>query len=229
MAIRTGEELAAICKNIAKKYKTLYVHGCFGAPMTEENKQYYLTNTSYNRQSDRQKLIKAASADTFGFDCVCMIKGVLWGWTGSKNQKYGGAVYNSNNVPDLGSNQIITVCKDISTNFSEIAVGELLWMTGHVGIYIGDGLAVECSPAWKNGVQITSVNCYKSGYNRRNWSKHGKLPYVSYPAKLKPIETVAAEVLAGKWGNGLARKNALIAAGYDYAVVQKKVNELLAK
>lgn len=43
----------------------------------------------------------------------------------------------------------------------------------------------------------------------------------------KSIEEVAKEVIAGKWGNGTARRTALINAGYDYAKVQAKVNELL--
>jgi GH25 family lysozyme M1 (1,4-beta-N-acetylmuramidase) len=46
---------------------------------------------------------------------------------------------------------------------------------------------------------------------------------------LKTIEEIAQEVLEGKWGNGDARKQKLIAAGYDYNKVQKKVNELLSK
>ena len=41
------------------------------------------------------------------------------------------------------------------------------------------------------------------------------------------IETVAREVISGKWGNGTIRKQRLTAAGYDYAAVQRKVNELL--
>ena len=43
----------------------------------------------------------------------------------------------------------------------------------------------------------------------------------------KSVETVAKEVLAGKWGNGEDRKKRLQAAGYDYGVVQAKVNELV--
>ena len=38
---------------------------------------------------------------------------------------------------------------------------------------------------------------------------------------------IAKEVIAGKWGNGDARKKALTKAGYDYEAIQKKVNELL--
>ncbi len=38
---------------------------------------------------------------------------------------------------------------------------------------------------------------------------------------------IAKEVIAGKWGNGSARKTALTKAGYDYSAVQKIVNKLL--
>lgn len=40
----------------------------------------------------------------------------------------------------------------------------------------------------------------------------------------KSNEEIAAEVLAGKWGNGTDRKNRLTAAGYDYAAIQAIVN-----
>jgi N-acetylmuramoyl-L-alanine amidase len=43
----------------------------------------------------------------------------------------------------------------------------------------------------------------------------------------KSTDEIAREVIAGKWGNGSARKSALAAAGYDYAAVQARVNELL--
>ena len=41
------------------------------------------------------------------------------------------------------------------------------------------------------------------------------------------METVAKEVIAGKWGNGEDRKKRLQAAGCDYGAVQAKVNELV--
>lgn len=43
----------------------------------------------------------------------------------------------------------------------------------------------------------------------------------------KSIDTIAREVIRGDWGNGQDRKNRLIAAGYNYDVIQKRVNELL--
>lgn len=192
--IKTGKELATACLNVANNYKTLYVMGCFGAPMNAANKERYCQNHSYNQQTVRQVMIKAATSDTFGFDCVCLIKGLLWGWDGNAGKTYGGASYCSNGVPDIGADQIINKCMDVSTDFSKIAVGELLWMSGHVGIYIGDGKAVECTPAWKNGVQVTDVLNVKSGTGHK-WTKHGKLPYVKYDASATPAVTTSTSAI----------------------------------
>lgn len=182
MTIKTAAELAAACKDVAKNYKTLYIMGCFGAPMTASNKDRYIRNHSYNQQTTRTAMIKSAGENVFGFDCVNLIKGLLWGWSGDKTKTYGGAKYGSNGVPDTNANGLIKLCKGVSTDFSKISVGEAVWMDGHVGIYIGDGLAVECTPAWSNCVQITAVHNIgkKAGYNGRKWTKHGRLPWVTY-------------------------------------------------
>ena len=50
--------------------------------------------------------------------------------------------------------------------------------------------------------------------------------YASKATKKKSVETIAKEVLAGKWGNGLVRQTKLIAAGYNYKEVQAMVNTL---
>lgn len=227
------QELVQILKRIATAYKTLYVMGCFGAPMNDTNKKRYCNNHEYNRKPERQAMIKAASADTFGFDCVCLIKGVLWGWSGDTSKTYGGATYNSNGVPDTSADGMIRFCQNVSTDFSNIVPGEAVWLSGHIGIYIGDGLAVECTPKWKNCVQITAVANIGSvaGYQSRRWTKHGKLPYVEYSAQTekKTIDEIAKEVIAGMWGNGVARKQLLTEAGYDYRAVQDKVNALMTR
>jgi len=173
-------------KNIANDYKTLYVMGCFGAPMNATNKKRYTSNNAYNKQPSRTKMINNASSDTFGFDCVNLLKGIFWGWNGDKKKTYGGATYNSNGVPDVNANSMYkNYCKGHSTNFKKIEVGEFLWMEGHIGVYIGNGLAVECTPAWKNKVQITAVGNIgkKKGYNTRVWSGHGKSVFLDYDVK----------------------------------------------
>lgn len=180
--IKTARELAQAAFDVARNYKTLYVMGCFGAPMTQSNKNRYINSYSFNRKDERKPKIQAASVDTFGFDCVCFIKGLLWGWKGDASQVYGGAQYKANGVPDMGADQMIAVCKDVSTDFSNIQVGEAVWLPGHIGIYVGDGAAVEATYADKDGVQIQAVLPMGQipGMPSTNWLKHGKLPWVSY-------------------------------------------------
>lgn len=202
--VKTNKQLVEKCIDIAKNYKTLYVMGGIGYRLTEANKTRAINNGAhgaYNAKSTRKKMINAADADTWAFDCVCLIKSVLWGWKGDYNATYGGAEYTSNGVPDINADQMINVCNNVSTNFSKIAVGEAVWCKGHIGVYIGDGLAVECTPAWDNCVQITACNCDKKGYNRRNWTKHGYLPYVSYEKAEKAPENANNETK----GNGTMR------------------------
>lgn len=47
------------------------------------------------------------------------------------------------------------------------------------------------------------------------------------PVTRKNPDELASEVLNGQWGNGVERQKRLSAAGYDYSVVQEKVNRLL--
>lgn len=184
--IKTGMELAAAAKKIAANSKTLYVMGCFGAPLTSANKTRYTSNHSYNKQSSRTVKINAASANTFGFDCVGLIKGLLWGWSGDAAKTYGGAKYITNGVHDINADSMISRCSGVSTNFSNIEIGEVVWMPGHIGIYIGDNKVVESTPSWDDGVQITTLgNISKTG-TYRVWKKHGKLPYINYTKQWKP-------------------------------------------
>ena len=171
-------------------------------------------------------MINAATADTFGFDCVCLIKGLLWGWCGDATQVYGGAAYKSNGVPDISDSGMIAACSDVSTDFSRIEVGEMVWMKGHCGVYVGNGLAVECTPKWENKVQITACNCSKAGYNRRDWTKHGKLPYVEYTAEQQTVTDTNKEegfemklntIKKGSTGGQVAAMQAML-IGFGYSV-----------
>lgn len=206
----TAAELADKALDIAEHYKTLYVMGCFGAPMTPANKTRYCANHEYNRNPARVKMIEAASEDTFGFDCVCLIKGILWGWSGDKSRTYGGAGYAVNGVPDIGADTMIRACSEVSTDFSKIVKGAVVWLEGHIGVYIGGGLAVECTPKWANCVQVTAVANIgqKAGYNSRKWTKWGKLPYVSYTAAATPAPTPAtpAPSTGGKTIGGMTEE-----------------------
>ena len=183
MAVMKAIDMVNKCKDIANNYKTLYVYACFGSPMTQRNKERYSNNCDYNRQPSRKTKIMSASTDTFGFDCVNLLKGVLWGWNGNVNATYGGAVYGSNGVPDTNANGMFQdYCYNKTNDFSNIEVGEFVWMSGHIGIYVGDNLVVECTPIWKDGVQFTGLGNHggKAGYNTRTWTSHGKSQFLDY-------------------------------------------------
>lgn len=49
------------------------------------------------------------------------------------------------------------------------------------------------------------------------------------PSVKKSNEEIAREVIAGKWGNGNARKSKLTKAGYDYEAIRKLVNQMMNK
>ena len=188
--VMTAKQFVETAKKIADKYTTLYVMGCFGAPMTPSNKQRYTTNCAYNRKPARTAMINAANANTFGFDCVNLIKGILWGWSGDRSAIYGGAKYASNGVPDVNADQIMNYCTGVSTDFSKIEAGEIVHLTGHVGIYVGNGLVVECTPAWNNNVQYSALGNKgsKAGYHTRTWKNHGKLKFLDFsvPVPVNP-------------------------------------------
>ena len=190
MSMKVNDFLAMVKK--ACDVKTLYVMGGFGAPAGYgRNRTRYSTNNSYNKQPERAALIKAASDNTFFFDCVGLCKGVLWGWYGDASRVYGGAGYAENGVPDYDAKgMMFNGCTEQSKDFSNIVPGEFLWLDGHCGIYIGNGLCAESSPKWKDGVQITAVLNIgkKSGYNGRTWTYHGRLKYVDY-SDVKPDPT----------------------------------------
>ena len=126
----------------------------------------------------------------WNFDCVILVKAILWGWNGNKNHPHGGAIYGSNGVYDDGANEIINRCKNVSNDFKNISVGELLWMQGHVGVYIGNGQVIECTAAWDKKVQYSSIGSNgersRNGIRKGSWLKHGKLPYIEYEEPSNP-------------------------------------------
>ena len=134
--VMNATEFVNKLRNIESNYKTLYVMGGVGDYLTASKKKYYLTDedtSDYNKKAVRVKMINAASSDTVAFDCVGLIKGVLWGWDGSKKKSHGGAKYKSNGVPDLGADNMFKQCEDVSADFSDVEIGEAVWTNGHIG------------------------------------------------------------------------------------------------
>lgn len=74
-----------------------------------------------------------------------------------------------------------------------------------------------------------NLDLNKAYISAASWNKlAGKAKKTSASTTVKKsVNTLAKEVLAGKWGNGTDRKNRLTKAGYDYNKVQAAVNKLV--
>lgn len=92
----------------------------------------------------------------------------------------------------------------------------------------------------ESGYMVVTEGNYSNAVKKRTISLNGRYirgfitpkydaGTVTDPPKTggKSLSEVAREVIAGQWGNGDARKNALAAAGYVYKDVQAEVNRIL--
>ena len=217
--IMTVEAFIKILKSIEKNYKTVYVYGAIGQLVTNsllnDRAKQYPSFYTINRMAILRKF---TNKGYFGFDCVNLIKSVLWGWNGDKTKTYCGAKYASNTVPDVSADGFIQLCIDVSRNFKNIKIGEAVWRAGHIGVYIGNGLVIECSPRWKNRVQITCCANVKSvaGYNKRTWTKHGKIPWLIYGS------SQVANYFSACDKNETSIVDALQESGFDSSIVARK-------
>ena len=149
-----------------------YWYGCFGqkgtaALLTAKARQYptmYTTSRVYNCR--KQYGVKV-------HDCVGLIKGYLWCDSNTDDtpkyvaaqDKSAGGMYNAckirgymNTMPDIP--------------------GILVFLPGHVGVYIGGGYVVEAS-GFSKGVIKTKL----AG---RGWERWGKCPYITYTGAETP-------------------------------------------
>lgn len=111
----------------------------------------------------------------------------------------------------------------------------------HTAMYCGNGREVQASinekgtatggkPGDQTGREflIRSYRNYPWNCVLRYTAESSALAAPTSNNNKKSVEQIAAEVLAGKWGNGNDRKNRLTAAGYDYAAVQAVINKKVA-
>lgn len=172
------------------KTKTAYMWGTYGRPITtaliDAKKKQYPKQYTDSRVARLRALV---GQGYHAWDCVGLIKGILWGWDGKNRVKY--AV---NGVPDADTKGMMRRCTHRSTDFSKILPGCIMYKPGHVGIYIGNGLAVEATSAWDSKVMVTAVSNIgrKSGYKRKSWTEHGRLPWIDYQEEtiMKKVEVI---------------------------------------
>ena len=137
-----------------------------------------------------------------------------WGNGDDRKKKLEAAGYNYNEVQTEVNKQLnasssdnaTSAKKDISVIAKEVIAGK-----------------------WGNG-DDRKKNLEAAGYNYTEVQSevNKQLGSSVKTSNGKSIDTIAKEVIAGKWSDGVERKKKLEAAGYDYNAVQNRVNQLLS-
>lgn len=179
----TNKQLVAYCQQVYDA-SWVYWYGTCGYKCTEslyasKAKQYPAHYTS-DRASGYKADIKAGRMCA---DCVGMIKSFFWkgGDINGKN------VYASNHCPDVSADGMIKLCKESGpiANMPDVP-GLVVWKSGHIGVYIGDGYTIE--------MRGFAYDCVKRKVSAGPWTKWGKLPasMLEYSDMDKPTDAFMA-------------------------------------
>lgn len=110
-------------------------------------------------------------------------------------------------------------------DWNDNGVGDNKGYADHIGIVesVSNGVITVIE-----GNNSSAVRRRTIAVNGRYIRGYGRPKYTGETSKpTQNIDTIAKEVIAGKWGNGEDRKNNLTNAGYNYAEVQNRVNAIL--
>ena len=183
-------------------YLSPYWYGTWGNIASEE--LYQEKRRQYKEQYE--KWSKSSFTEQYGkkvHDCIGLIKGYLMnptlGEDGYVKEPMKPSKYNSKY--DISADTLekkATVKGDIKT-IPEIK-GLIVWKSGHVGIYIGNGWVIE-----ERGHTYGTVKTQISDRPWTKWLKHPDIQYIEEPEKKKRYCKPIAEVLE-KGDQGLAVK-----------------------
>lgn len=180
-------------------------------------------------------MVRIANDDTHGYDqtkrngpdydCSSLVATALYeagfkvspySWTGNLKEQLLACAFAICKSPwqagDVHLNEKHHVCMSINkTQIAQASINELGKVTGG-----------------KTGDQ-TGKEIWIRSYYDYPWDCHLRYvgPDVANNSKLS-IETIAREVIAGRWGNYPERKTKLEKSGYDYVIVQTMVDAILS-
>ena len=211
------EDFLAGCYSFVGDSK--YVSGGYGQPLTsaflagKQNKKWFKDKSKQDpSKTNWEYLSQFADQGWYCTDCVCLLKGVLWGFRGDGTE----GVVGSNGVKDSTDAEFYNMCYnkiDISggKNRNKLKPGMILHLNGHVGtVYKVNGSdikVIESSPSL-DGTKVSSID-YQA------WTGAGYSPYIIYSAKPQP-QPIPAPVNPIKAGDIVTIMEGAIYGGSAY-------------
>ena len=144
-------------------------------------------------------------ATTKVHDCVGLIKGYLW----CDDSQDTTPVYNA--AQDKSANAMYTACKTKGEMATIPDVpGILVFLPGHVGVYIGSGEVIEARGR-KYGVVKTKLT-------ERPWKSWGYCPYITYEAPAQKTLEIALPVLKKGAKGASVKAMQILLIGYGFTM-----------
>ena len=197
-----------------------YWFGCFGQVASEalyksKKAQYpkYYTAKDFSLQYGKRV-----------HDCAGLIKGALWSESPTSVPKY-------NKDQDYSANMFyIKATKKGPIITMPDKKGILVFkgterQKNHIGVYIGNGKVIEAK-GHAYGVIESDLNSSWKFWCQCNLFDYGSA-IVEKPEYTAAEIKAARDCIAGRYGNGMARRNNLAKAGFNYNRVQACVNMIL--
>ncbi|MBQ4121488.1 MAG: peptidoglycan-binding protein [Clostridia bacterium] len=230
---KVAQFIAFVLSMVGQKYwYGTCVYICTKSLLKSKTKQYP-THYGSSRTSTYEKHIAARH---ICMDCIGLIKGFFWtnGGEGVLEYLNGGAEYKnkygSNGCPDKGANGMLSWLKSKGCKNGKIATmpdvpGILLFKSGHVGVYVGNGYAVEAQ-GFAYGVVKTKVS-------KRPWTEWAYLPAslidygdASSVTDNTPAVTPEAKPTTRKLGDRTLKRTSPMMTGDDVVELQTRLNAL---
>lgn len=145
-----------------------YVWGTYGQVLTPSLLDYklrqYPEGVGQYASVIRERWLGGRTAD-----CIGLIKG--YGWLDPDTLTIG---YGTNGMPDIGADAMYqaAVVKGGMDTMPDTP-GLVVWKSGHIGVYIGNGEVIEAMG--------TNYGVVKTDLDERNWTAWLEIPYIQYP------------------------------------------------
>ncbi len=190
-------------------------------------------NSPYNGKFRVSQKFKGSSHD--GLDLVGVdskeihstVNGVVEkaGWERKNNTKYGFGLYVRIKKNDSVDKYYFGHMSEVRVKAGDtVKIGDIIGIEGNTGNSTGS----HCHYCARgNGLksQIRDISAISGIPNEIGTYNDGHIAKAENTKK--SAETVAREVIDGKWGNGAERKKRLEKSGYSYSKIQALVNQML--